>query len=150
MHFDQWPQSWQSTVPLIVNIGRVLIILGIVPLILFCGGLAKNALQFFRQLLKKNVAWFAAPGNYIYLLTAGAFLLSSVYYTYSYRDFSSMKSIYIFPGFIAFVKMFTDGYAWLKSKRILQVVHVVLLVMVIFSIADVLFLIYQLSKPAGS
>lgn len=145
MRFDQWPMSWQSRAPNIVIIGRPLIILGLVPLAFFLSGLFRNSVGFLKHLVKMEGAYLADPQNYFYLIVTLAFLAASVFYTYNYRDFSSMKSIYIFPGLLAFIKMFVDGFALLKSRRILLLVELVLAVIVLLSIADVLFLTKQLA-----
>lgn len=143
MHFDQWPPGWQSQDTLIIIIGRILIILGIVPLTLFLMGLI-NSLDFIRNFFRRNRAYFASPENYLHLIIVMALLASSVFYTYNYRDFSSMKSFYIFPGLLSFIKFFSDGLASLKSRIIISITETVLLLMILLSIADVVFLIYQL------
>ena len=145
MHFDQWPPTWQSQDYRILFIGRVLIILGIIPLGLFLAGLIKGIFSFFKNIVRRRRSYFAIPENYLHLLVTLAFLASSIYYSYSIRDFSSMKSIYIFPGFLSFIKLLGDGFMLLKSKRIISGIEGVLVVIILFSIADIAFLIYQLS-----
>jgi hypothetical protein len=144
MHFDQWPPTWKSTTPFIVLVGRWLIALSIVPLFLFIAGILINALAFIQNLKKKNLNYFADSTGYIHLGVTLAFLLSSVYYSYHYRDFSAMKSIYIFPGFLAFIKMVVDGFSAISSKLIGTIVSISLMLIIILSLTDVAFLIYQL------
>jgi hypothetical protein len=144
MHFDQWPPSWQSHEPNIVSVGKALVILGILPLLLFILGVLSNALGLVKRIVTGDRLFFTQVYKYLPLVVTMAFLASSVYYTYNYRDFSSMKSIYIFPGMLAFIKMFTDGFALLKLKAVMLFAEVVLILMVILSIADILLLYKQL------
>ncbi len=145
MHFDQWPPSWQSHDKIIVGIGRSLLLLGIVPLALFLFGLT-DILAFGKNLLERNKRWLSDPSNYLHLVVTIAFLASSMLYTFSYRDFSSMKSLYIFPGLISFIKLFTDGFAKVKSKPALPITEIVLGIIILLSIANIVFLIQQLSR----
>jgi hypothetical protein len=143
MHFDQWPPGWQSHDPFILLIGKILIVLGIVPLLLFLAGLV-NSLDFVRNFLKMNRAYLAAPENYLHLVITLAVLASSIFYTYNYRDFSSMKSFYIFPGSLSIIKLFCDGLSLIKNRISISIVELVLMLMILLSIADTVFLIQQL------
>ncbi len=143
MHFDQWPIGWQSQSPLIVNIGRALIILGIVPLLFFLTGIFLNLGALLIKLYERDWQWFSVPLNYYFLFITLAYLSASMFYCYTYRDFSAMKSIYIFPGFIAFIKMFCDGYAFFEESRFIKPANIALGLIIILSVADIGFLVYQ-------
>lgn len=146
MHFDQWPGSWQTTSPVIINVGRVLIILGIIPLLLFLHGLFKGLSQAVKRFFKKGISSLSKSNDYIHLIVTVVFLLCSVKYSYSIRDFSAMKSIYIFPGFISYIKFFLDRYSSIQSQKTFRIISAVLITMVILSIYDIGYLTYQLGK----
>jgi hypothetical protein len=146
MHFDQWPGSWQTTAPLILNVGRILIILGIIPLLLFLLGLFKGLYKALKRFLKKGISSLSKSNDYIHLIVTIAFLLCSLKYSYSIRDFSAMKSIYIFPGFISYIKLFLDQYSSIQLSKMQKIVSLVLIIMAILSIYDIGYLTYQLGK----
>ena len=79
-------------------------------------------------------------------LSAIAFFAAAIKYSYDYRDFSAMKSIYLFPGLISYLKLFCDGINSFYEKKVYKIISVVLIAMIILSIWDELFLVQQLYK----
>lgn len=145
LHFDRWPPEWQTKAPLVIFIGRVLIIIGVVPLFLFLKGLYKGFTQALKRLLKQGRAFLAEDTNYLHVGITVAMLAVSVRYCYEFRDFSAMKAIYIFPGLISFIQLFLNGYKFLKRPVLIKLVNTILLTMIVLSITDIGHLIYQLS-----
>jgi hypothetical protein len=144
MHFDQWPPAWQAQTAIVVFIGRVLIILGIVPLLLFLSGYCLGVMLFFKNSLQKGRVYLATNNNYLHIGVTTTFLAASIKYSYDLRDYSTMKSIYLFPGLISYIKLMIDGYASIKFKLLTKSINIVLVIMIIYSIADIGYLIYQL------
>ncbi len=138
MHFDQHPRSWQSTSNEIVFTGRLLIILGLVPLLLLIRGMVVSMKDLFTK--KEELIL-----NWIHLVFVFGFLLFMVKYSYSYRDYSIMKSIFIFPALPSFIKFFMHGFDSIKSKAILKLIWISILTIILLSIYDICFLIDQLS-----
>lgn len=145
MHFDQWPVSWVTQNPSIIATGRLLIILGIFPFIFFITGLLKTTFSFFQKKAKDWPHYFAKTHDWIFLVFILWFLAFIVKYTYDYRDFSTMKSIFLFPVLPAFVKFFIDGFALINSKTLNKLLLFVVAVLVLASIYDIAFLILQLA-----
>jgi hypothetical protein len=143
LHYDQWPHPWQSLEPFIINIGRLLIILGIIPLLIFLRGMAHNLKKMFIGMRKGFRTYLESSPDLLHLAIAAALFASSILYTYNYRDFSSMKSIYIFPGLISFIKLFADGYRGFSDRKIRAVINFTLLVICLLFITDFGYLIYQ-------
>ncbi len=137
MHFDQHPNSWKSMDPKLLSAGRWLIALGIVPLILLIAGMVKTIRHFFKEKITINQNW-------IHLVFAAGFLLFMIKYSYSYRDFSIMKSIFIFPALPSFIKFFMEGFSMLKSKLISNTALFIICLIILLSIYDIYFLITQL------
>ena len=146
MHFDQWPNSWVNTDWKIITAGRLLIILGIFPLLLFLTGLLKTAKRSFHKFRKLKRDYFSTTNDWIHLLFLFCFFLFIIKYTYDYRDFSTMKSIFLFPALPVFVKLFMDGFSMISSKRVLKWLLAILGAIVMLSIYDIGFLIAQLSN----
>ncbi len=144
LQFDQWPPAWQTHAPVVIFVGRVLIALGIVPLFLFLWGFGRGIIDFVKNILKKGSAYLAEENNYLHIGVTVALFSVIVKYCHDYRDFSAMKSIYIFPGFISYIKLFMDGYESVKGFLLKRLINIVLIIMVVFSILDIGHLIYQL------
>ncbi|HLG35573.1 MAG TPA: hypothetical protein VI757_11895 [Bacteroidia bacterium] len=140
MHFDQWPESWQSQKPFIVQVGRALIILGIIPLLLFIIGIICIALGAFKNIFHRKELSVDA----VHLFIAACFLCASIKYNYDYRDFAAMKSIYIFPALLSFLKLIGDGWNRFVSFKIFnRTITYVLTFIICLSIIDVIYLIIQ-------
>ena len=67
-----------------------------------------------------------------------------VKYAYDYRDFSVMKSIFIFPALPSFINLFMQGFALIKSKPVINSIYSIIVAIVLLSIYDSVFLIQQL------
>jgi hypothetical protein len=150
VQFDQWPPAWQTVDSFIVFIGRVLIILGLIPLLLFLSGLCGGVFLFFKNVFKNGKTYLASENNYLHLGITFALFAASLKYSYDIRDFSAMKSIYIFPGFISFIKLIADGYASVKFRVVTKIINVGLIVIIAFSITDICYLIYHLKYNLGN
>jgi hypothetical protein len=144
MQFDEWPPSWQTKAPVALFFGRILIALGIIPLLLFLWGFYKGIVGFFKGILKTPKEYLREDNNYLHLGITIAFMAAIVKYSYDYRDFSTMKSIYLFPGLISYIKLFSDGYTAIKWPVLLKSINIILVIIIAFSIADIGHLIYQL------
>ena len=146
MHFDQWPNSWVNTDWKIITAGRLLIILGIFPLFLFLAGVLKTVRRSLHELRKEKRNYFSIGNEWIYPLILFCFLLFIIKYTYDYRDFSTMKSIFLFPALPVFIKFLMDGFSIIKSKRVLNWLLAIIGAIVLLSIYDIGFLVGQLNN----
>lgn len=144
LHFDQWPANWATHKSFIITVGKLLLGLGIVPLILLILGFLKNSVVFVKGFVVNKKSYLSKSNNWLHLIIMIGFLSASVKYSYDHRDYSAMKSIYIFPGIISFIKIFMDGYNFLTSKLLTQIVSVLLIVITFLSITDIGYLIFQL------
>lgn len=137
VHFDQFPVGWQSKDPVIISVGRLLIILGIIPLLLLLAGMLKCTKDFFSQ--QKSLV-----NDWMHLVVIAGFLAFMIKYSYDYRDFSVMKSIFIFPALPSFINLFMYGFALIKSKPVINIIYSIMSAIVLLSIYDCVFLIQQL------
>jgi hypothetical protein len=142
LHFDQHPASWMSMDPNILLTGSGLLLLGIFPVFLFLIGFSESVFKFFKNLFTKNR--FSEDSNRIHAIFVILFLLFVVKYSYDYIDFSTMKSIFLFPAILSFTIFFISGLSKIKSKRLMYVFHGIFSAIIVFSIFDICFLIHQL------
>jgi hypothetical protein len=145
MHYDQFPGSWSTLYPPVLRTGKVLLILGLIPLGFFMLGCARAIKDGVRKLLRKknvsmeNLSWAHAA------FTISAFLFVAKY-TYDYRDFATMKSIFIFPVLPSIIALFMIGFEKIRSRILIISTSIALSALLLFSIIDILFLINQLKS----
>jgi hypothetical protein len=143
MHFDQWPGSWQTHNDFIIFVGRILIVLGIIPLLLFILGIIYTAYLIYKAVIQKGLF----PSDSIHLLITFCFLCASVKYCCDYRDFGAMKSIYIFPALLSYLKLTGIGLdKMVLFKSLNKIIIYVLSAIVCLSAIDIIYLIIQLIK----
>lgn len=147
MHYDQFPGTWSTTNPKIIMPGRLMMLLALAPLSMLLIGFLKELKLFIINILNLSRNYFAMEVNWMYLIFISGYLLFMIKYTYDYRDFATMKSIFIFPALPAFIKLFMDGFSKIKSKRLFQTASLMIGLLVFLSIYDIAFLIKQLANP---
>ena len=147
MHFDQHPPSWINKDPLILNIGRIAIVLGLIPVGIALLGAGWLIVQI-RSKYGLNLKRYIEDNKWIHMVFALGFTMFIVKYARSYPDFSTMKSIFLFPAIPSFVYMLLLGFEslsnWISSKVYLFI-YALLVMLMVTHIADVLFLICQLA-----
>jgi hypothetical protein len=119
LHLDSWPSGWERKDALAFAVGRYNLVLGLLPTAVFFIGFALGLGGLVRAM--RSVGWRAwlreadTPTLLCLLVCLGsaAFMIR---FTSGYRDFSAMKPVYVFPGIVAFVKVFADGYAWVGQR----------------------------------
>lgn len=110
LHYYQWPPTWRSQTRAMTHLARAIFVLALVPTSLLLFGLLENTAALgrslragdFKSLLTlRSTALFFAAGF-------GSFL---VIYSLFYRDFGSVKGIYVYPGLLCYLAIWHEGYA---------------------------------------
>lgn len=148
-HFEQWPKSWQNITPLMQWTTRILLVLGLPIPALGSYGLwttIKNTIKIIRK--KGFVMTFFSTHEWMYLVVTALFYLSLIRFVLIYREFTSMKFIYITP--ITLFLMYYVGQGldnFLKKKHInSKVLGIWIFLLTLFSLIDIFVLISDLSK----
>ncbi len=146
VQFDQWPSSWRNTSINVLTIGRIILLVGLVPLIIMFYGLIIQLFEIFSVIFKKGLNYFSDLTIWIFPLFLIIFLAMEVFLSASYRDFASMKAIYVFPALVCLVQSFICGYEKmnLSKKPWSRILIFLLVIMICFFIIDILVLIIQL------
>lgn len=149
MHFDGFPPSWVSYHPAVLFIVRALLIFSFLPISIgalgLCMALIYSAAVLAKKQVEKAPAWLSVSA--ITTIFALAFIIKS---TLDYRDFPTMKAIYIFPALLAFALLFSWGYKTLlrlcDNHRVTEfVLHGICGIVCILSLAEVSVLIIFLA-----
>lgn len=145
--FTAWPPSWESRTPLVLNCGRLLFVLALLPTALLLMGMARASIGALRWMIggDHSDTW----RDRFLGLSALAYVPFTVIYVLRFRDYACMKAIFLFPALCGFLLLFARQcdryYAWCARWR-----AVCLLSDVIFTglfvayVADIVMLIAQL------
>lgn len=153
--FEMWPPSWKTSSKIVQNIGRCIFLLALIPSLFMVVGATKIMLSVFRDFYRAiryrntliyNVKW-------IFIIAPMAYLLFLIAYTLQYRDFATMKAIFIFPGLLCFLYLLIHGMNFIyrkfeSHKKLILCLDISLVSLVILYCGDVLSLIIQLSSRA--
>ena len=148
MHFDQFPGSWSTLNPKVLRVGKGLLLLGLFPLFIFLAGSASAIRRFFRAMFRRNAALLTEQLTWVHAAFVISGLLFILKYTYDYRDFATMKSIFLFPVLLSIIALFIAGFEKVRSRPLGNIITVALSILVVLSAIDVLYLINQLQKLA--
>jgi hypothetical protein len=143
LHFDQHPPSWKSTAPAILFAGRLALVLGLIPALLFLLGLLQSLMEFMRK-YKFNIRKFVLSGDWHHLVFIAGFTGFIILYTRDYPDFSTMKSVFLFPALAAFLYAFAKGYSIITNRLLNKAVSSLLILLLCVHVFDIVFLINQL------
>jgi hypothetical protein len=118
VHFDNWPQSWESSGSEYFTLTRAIFILALPPSILILIGAGMNLFKFFAALFKRSNALLRATDYGLFDAAFWGHIAFLILYSMMYRDFSLMKTIYIYPALLSFLIAFIQsGNMLLKSNK---------------------------------
>lgn len=109
IHYEGHPSKWfvRHDDPVYL-LGSVSYVLALLPLTLLLVGLILTLKRIFAK-ITKNLTDFATHPEWILLFFLSAFLAFLIKFTMEYREFSSMKPIYIFPALLSIVCLLANG-----------------------------------------
>ncbi len=114
--FDNWPDSWQTNDTTILNLGRIILVIALIPTFILLLGAAKEATKLFRNIVRGDFSFIVNANDWIFDIFLAGYILFIISYTLNYRDFSSMKAIFVFPALLPFVYLFSKGMDWIYNK----------------------------------
>lgn len=93
----------------IYHIGKIIYVLALLPLTLLLIGIVSASRTCFTGILRERLTYLKNKSDWIFLSFFTAFIAFIIKFTFEYREFSSMKPIYLFPVFLAGVYLFARG-----------------------------------------
>jgi hypothetical protein len=107
--FDQWPPGWQNTEPATVAVGRLCLLLGLLPAATLLVGIGVSVRTIVAGLRREGLAWLARDHDWIFPVFVFAFLGMVAMFAVLYRGYSWMKVIYLLPALLGIFKLHLDG-----------------------------------------
>jgi hypothetical protein len=152
VHFDMWPPGWQTSSRLVQSIGRCIFILALIPSLFMVVGAIKTIISVIRdayiKFIHKNKFKFNV--KWMYIIVIISYMLFIIAYSFQYRDFSSMKVIFIFPGILAFLYILIDGMDFIyqqfsNRKKLIYCLDKLIIGLLVLYCIDIFYLTIQLS-----
>jgi len=117
IQFEGTPKKWiVKPTNRIFDLGKIIFIFALVPLMIFLYGMFIVTRKSIRNFWQKKLSYFSSENGWIFVLFHWLFFAFIVKFTLDYRDFVTMKPIYLFPAILAFVYVFSVGYEALYEK----------------------------------
>lgn len=112
LFFEQWPARWSGRQPHIVALGRATLSLALLPTAIALLGLGLGVGTFFGKRPLAERLWSESGA----LVVPGiAMLAAFVALNYQYRDYASMKAIYLFPVMFSAIWCFERGATCIRA-----------------------------------
>lgn len=109
VHFEQWPPSWRSRDPAVLNLGRFLFLFAVLPTALLLWKIVANGFALARRCYGRQANPSFEMARAVLVLAVFGHLLFVALYSIRLRDFSSMKFIFVLPGLLGFVTLLAEG-----------------------------------------
>lgn len=151
IQFAQWPPSWQDTSAYVIELTRVIFVLALLPTLIGILGYVLEIKKGILLALRTFSSYFSEKRGWIFSCVFFFFIIFIVDYTYIYRDFSFMKTIFIYPGILCLVQFFIKGGSYLleklrEHKYALQFFLSILVIFILLEVNDVVLLLYHLAS----
>jgi len=115
LHFQNWPESWQTKGDGNFAISRGIFLLALLPTLVFISGFLLELFTVLKALFTRAGPKIRSLSNALFLLATGGYFAFLMLITLLYRDFAFIKLAYILPGLLAFTWLFLRGADWLVS-----------------------------------
>ena len=151
IQFEGTPKKWvvKPTNP-VFDLGKVIFVVALVPLMIFLYGIFIATQQTIRSLWQKKLSYFSSENEWVFVLFHWMFFAFIIKFTLDFRDFVSMKPIYLFPAILAFTYIFslgfTNAYERIKKSTFLRYgLHGGIVILLFLYILDIAHLLKKLS-----
>jgi hypothetical protein len=138
LHFDNWPRTWAATGSEYFALTRAIFILAFPPSAMILIGAGINLVKFFMALLKRSPALLHIRDYGILDAAFWGSIAFLILYSMMYRDFSLMKTIYIYPALLSFLVSFIElGNVFMENKWFMVSLSSISIILVALYITDV-------------
>ena len=136
---------WINYSPFVTWLGRILVLLGLIPAAYFLLGALKTTGEVVRKFSSRQVDSQLLGRCFLVLAALGYFAFVGIF-SYRLRQFSAAKALYIYPGFVALYYLFAEGYEKYRQHlwpSALKLQRVALALLCGLYVADILVVIWD-------
>jgi hypothetical protein len=105
VHFAYYPESWRLHPVTAAWMVRVVLVLALLPAFVMMVGMTRGTVAVAREALRPNRGYDSASRLLLALTGVGA-LAFVIVYGYRYRDFATMKAVFVCPAVLAYAFWF--------------------------------------------
>ena len=150
IYFASFPANWETKDFVLLNLGRAILFLALIPTGLFLWGFLKEMGRWGIAAVRFNFGFISISNEWVFLFFAATQITFLLYGTAIYRDFCFIKDIFLFPSLLAATYIFTVGlssfYKALDKTFWRVVLELVFVILVVLYSLSVLSLIMKLLK----
>lgn len=144
--FSMWPPTWQTENAIILNMGRVILALALIPALFLLVPVFRRIGAWFNAIIRNRFDFIINSNDWIFDVFFLAYICSLICYTLSYREFNTMKAIYIFPALLSAVFLFSSEIERVyKHKRLVVLLSLFFGLLLVLYILNITCLILKLS-----
>lgn len=150
IQFEQHPPTWRNRGPAVLALGRLILVLALLPAALLVAGTARGSMVLVECVRSPRPMSAERRGQMLLAVSALAYCAFIVGYTLRYRDFSSMKPDFLFPALLAFIFFFGQAAQRLEDwsarmARLRLCAYAMFAALSVLYVADSAVLILQLA-----
>jgi hypothetical protein len=117
IYYDNWPVAWQTNNTILFDAGRIIFVLALLPSSLFIMALLKRIYLWFKTVFLLKWTIIAENNDWLFDVFLIGYISSIILFTMKYRDFCSMKAIYIFPALLPATVFLSEGILYIYKLR---------------------------------
>lgn len=131
VYFPREPHSWRTDSGFMAGVTRVLLVLGLLPLLVFFWGVGRLIRLDGEALRRRDWAGLQRSAGWVLLGFVLAFLLAEIAWVLTFRDADAMRPVYLFPAALPFGAVFVVGLDRLlkvcadRWERLLRVIYTI-------------------------
>jgi hypothetical protein len=119
MHYDHYPKTWETDSEGVFWLMRVIWILALLPTAILIVGCARGAWGVIREVFSGGALSRDLGTNALLASAALGYVAFLLVFSYTNRDFGTMKPIYVFPAVAAFIALFARELERLQKRQIM-------------------------------
>jgi len=152
IHFDNWPPGWSTSDSSLFPLSRAILLLAIPPTFIVLLGAWIELRLLLKGLVARDSGLVRMADFGLSSLVFYDYILFLIFYALIYRDHSVIKAIFISPGLLAYLVLFSRAVesilAWSgRWQRVVSICIVILCTgLIAFYTADIVALILRLAQ----
>jgi hypothetical protein len=115
IHFNNYPSTWAADGEKNFNLSRTIYLMALFPTMLILFGYFLEVFALLKGFFTRNQEFTGLMYNGLGAITFTGYLGFIVLYALTYRDFSVMKPVFLYPGIIFFALFFARALEFIKT-----------------------------------
>ncbi len=151
IHFDNWPSTWSTSDSNLFPLSRAILLLAIPPTFIVLLGACIELRLLLLGLVTRDGGQVRKADFGLSSLVFFGYILFLIFYALIYRDHSVIKAIFIFPGLLSYLVLFSRAVESILAlsgrwqRMVSMIIMILSMGLIAFYITDIAALILQLA-----